>query len=142
MTDPDVDDEALSWAGDDRLQAGGTRGPRPARVRARRDPSAPQGGLALVLLGVLGGIALLETLGWIRSVTSATMAATISGGTGDPVSAAGYAINVIGRVAAVAAAPLWFVLAAWRIRTPSRRLAWLVLGAVVLVPWPALLGLL
>jgi hypothetical protein len=139
MTDADIDDEALSWAGDEGLQA--PPAPAPARPLAERDPSAPAGGLALVLLGVLGGIALLETIGWIRSVSSATMAATISPG-GDLLSSTGFAINVVGRIAAVGAAPLWFVLAAWQIRTPSRRLTWLVLGAVVLVPWPALLGLL
>jgi hypothetical protein len=44
-------------------------------------------------------------------------------------------------VAAVLAAPLWFAVVAWRVRVPTQRLAWLVVGALVLLPWPALLRL-
>ncbi|HEY0374370.1 MAG TPA: hypothetical protein VGC94_06220 [Amnibacterium sp.] len=133
MADPDPDDDALTWAGDEQEIARPMR-PEPA-------PSRQTGAPTLVATGILGGIALLETLGWLRSVLSATLEATLQPGSGALATLA-FAVNLLGRVAAVAAPLLWFVLAAWRIRTPSRRFAWLALGAVVLLPWPALMGLL
>jgi hypothetical protein len=97
--------------------------------------------VTLVVLGILGGIAVLETIGWLRSVFSATIEATLDPGAG-ALGATAFGINVLGRAAAVAAPLLWFALAAARIRRPSRRFAWLALGALLLLPWPALLGLL
>jgi len=134
MGDPETDDEALTWAGDDQEIA------RPAPqvpAAAPRESGAP----TLVALGVLGGIAVLESVGWARGVLSATLEATLQPGAG-PLGALAFGVNVLGRAAAVAAPILWFLLAARRIRTPSRRFAWLVLGAVLLLPWPALMGLL
>ena len=133
MRDPDADDEALSWAGDEQEIA------RPAApgVAGVRD----SGGPTLVVLGILGGIAVLESIGWVRGVLSATLEATVQPGSGT-LGTVAFCVNVLGRVAAVAAPILWFWLAAWRIRTPSRRFAWLALGAVLLLPWPALMGLL
>lgn len=134
MPDPETDDEALIWAGDEQEI------PRPARhapAAAPRESGAP----TLVALGVLGGIAVLESIGWLRGVLSATLEATLQPGAG-PLGAFAFGVNVLGRIATVAAPILWFVLAAWRVRTPSRRFAWLGLGAVLLLPWPALMGLL
>ncbi|HEY8319294.1 MAG TPA: hypothetical protein VIG76_10720 [Amnibacterium sp.] len=132
----DPDDEALSWAGDEQEIA------RPVRT-AEAGPAAgaSSGGMTLVALGILGGIAVLETIGWVRSVFSATIEATLDPGAG-ALGATAFGINVVGRVAAVAAPLLWFGLAATRIRRRSRRFAWLSLGALLLLPWPALLGLL
>ena len=132
----DPDDEALSWAGDEQEIA------RPVRT-ASAEPAAraSSGGGTLVALGILGGIAVLETIGWVRGVLSATLEATLDPGAG-ALGATAFGVNVLGRVAAVAAPLLWFVLAATRIRRPSRRFAWLALGALLLLPWPALLGLL
>jgi hypothetical protein len=132
----DPDDEALSWAGDEQEIA------RPVRT-APAEPAAraSSGAATLVALGILGGIAVLETLGWLRSVFSATLEATLEPGAG-ALGATAFGINVLGRVAAVVAPLLWFALAATRIRRPSRRFAWLALGALLLLPWPALLGLL
>ena len=135
MADPETDDEALTWAGDE--QAIVRPAPQPPAPAASRGSGAP----TLVALGVLGGIAVLESIGWVRGVLSATLEATLQPGAG-PLGSVAFGVNVLGRVAAVVAPVLWFVLAAWRIRTPSRRFAWLALGAVLLVPWPALMGLL
>ena len=133
MPDPETDDEALTWAGDEQ---------EITRPPARRTPAGRGSGApTLVALGVLGGIAVLESIGWLRGVLSVTLEATLQPGPG-PLGALAFGVNLLGRVAAVAAPLLWFVLAAWRIRTPSRRFAWLALGAVLLLPWPALLGLL
>jgi hypothetical protein len=92
-------------------------------------------------MGLLGGVFLLETLGWIQSVTGVVLASTISPGGGTPVELAAFGVNVLGRVAAVLAAPIWFAVATWRVRDLPRRIAWLVVGALVLLPWPALLHL-
>jgi hypothetical protein len=134
MADPETDDEALTWVGDEQEIS---RPARHAPAAAARESGAP----TLVALGVLGGIALLESLGWLRGVLSATLEATLQPGAG-PFGAVAFGVNVLGRVAAIAAPILWFVLAAWRIRTSPRRFAWLALGAVLLLPWPALMGLL
>lgn len=139
------DEEALRWEGDDVLAAPVQR-KRAAVVaeqpRADEDTRRRRLGAAdLVALGVLGGVALLETIGWVQGVTSQSLASTISPGGGTPVELAAFAINLLGRIAAVLAAPLWFAVVAWRVRTPTQRLAWLVVGALVLLPWPALLHL-
>jgi hypothetical protein len=135
MADPETDDEALTWAGDEQEIVRPARQVPPAAIG--RESGAP----TLVALGVLGGIAVLESIGWLRGVLSATLEATLQPGPG-ALGAFAFGVNVLGRVAAVVAPILWFVLAAWRIRTPTRRFAWLALGAVLLLPWPALLGLL
>jgi len=135
MADPETDDEALTWAGDEQEIV------RPARQVPPAATGRESGAPTLVALGVLGGIAVLESIGWLRGVLSATLEATLQPGPG-ALGAFAFGVNVLGRVAAVVAPILWFVLAAWRIRTPTRRFAWLALGAVLLLPWPALLGLL
>lgn len=136
----DPDDDALTWEGDEQELGR----PVPAARTATAAPAgdARRGGAgSLVVLGVLGGVALLETLGWLRSVLSVTIESTLEPGSGSLAGIA-FGINVLGRVIAVAAPLLWFLLAATRIRNPARRFAWLLLGAVLLLPWPALLGLL
>ncbi|MGN6743404.1 MAG: hypothetical protein ACTHJL_08920 [Amnibacterium sp.] len=139
MPEPDTDDDALRWAGDEQEPA---RPARPVRAATVAPVEAERAGAATLLtLGVLGGVAVLETLGWVRSVLSVTMESTLEPGSG-AFAAIGFGINVLGRIAAVAAPLLWFLLAATRIHQRARRLAWLLLGAVLLLPWPALLGLL
>jgi hypothetical protein len=135
MSDPEPDEDALTWAGDEQAIVR----PRAAApsAPASRDTGAP----TLVALGILGGIAVLESIGWLRSVLSATLEATLEPGSG-AIATVAFGINLLGRVVAVAAPLLWFAVAARRIRRPSRRFVWLALGAVLLLPWPALMGLL
>jgi hypothetical protein len=138
MTDPS-DDEALSWDGDAALAAP----KRPAPLiddRPSGGRSASGGGFALVVLGVLGGIAVLETAFWIRSAFELSISASIDAGTGTPIEIAAFVLNIGGRVLAVLAPVVWFVIIAWRVHVPSRRLALLILGALLLVPWPAILA--
>jgi hypothetical protein len=142
VSDAPEDDEALRWEGDDALGA-------PARPRTPTSVAEPliggrraSGGAAgLVAIGVLGGVFLLETLGWIQSVTGVVLASTISAGSGTPLELAAFGVNVLGRVAAVLAPALWFTVAVWRLRITTRCVGWLVVGALVLLPWPALLHL-
>src|SRR3954453_10168211 len=143
VPDAPEDEDALRWEGDD-LLAAPARGPAPAVAEPPADAELEGrggGAAGLVAVGVLGGIFLLETLGWFQSVTSVVLASTISPGRGTPLELAAFGVNVLGRIAAVLAAPLWFALAVWRVRIPMQRIGWLVVGALVLLPWPALLHL-
>jgi hypothetical protein len=137
MTDPS-DDDALSWDGDAALAA--PQRPAPLINDSQTDGRrASGGGLSLLVLGVLGGIAVIETAFWIRSAFELAIAASIGVGAGTPIELVSFAFNVAGRVLAVAAPLIWFAIVLWRVRLPSRRLALLVLGALLLVPWPAIL---
>ncbi|WP_022890512.1 hypothetical protein [Agromyces italicus] len=159
--DPDADDEALRWEGDDDATLapgwkavgspvplkGGAATAAPATGAAAADadadasesdshdaaaPGAPQtGSVELVVLGVLGGVYLLYTIGWII-----TALRTATPGT----SIVGDFMYSLGLWLAVLAAPLWFVLALRGARTARSRLVWLVVGAVVLAPLPFIFG--
>ncbi len=141
MTDP-ADDDALTWEGDDRLQAPQERAPRLVDDRPETEGGGGAGGgsFALLALGVLGGVAVLESAFWIRSVLLLSIADTVRIGTGTPGEVGAFVANIAGRVLAVAAPLIWFAVVALRIRVPSRRLALLLLGAVLLVPWPVILA--
>lgn len=137
MTDPS-DDDALRWDGDDALAA--PQRPAPLIDDRPVGGAASGGGFALVVLGVLGGVAVLETAFWIRSALELSIAASLDPGAGTPVEIGAFVLNLAGRVLAVLAPIIWFVVVAWRVRLPSRRLALLLLGALLLVPWPAILA--
>ncbi|GAA3925304.1 DNA polymerase III subunit gamma/tau [Microbacterium soli] len=161
----DGDDDALSWEGDDELE-GLRSEPRRRESAAAEEtaaPSAPSlehvtdpvsgGALAedpvtgsgaatatsdepqalstvsLVMLGVLGGVYLLYTIGWFL------------GGTGVHGSAAillPAPLYQAGLWAAVLAPALWFSASVVATRHAKTwvRMAALVLGALLLVPWP------
>ncbi|MET0724810.1 MAG: hypothetical protein ABWY36_00570 [Leifsonia sp.] len=142
------DDDALTWAGDDdptlaartgdepadRLAPGWTAVGSTGRV-ADAEPVAPEeraetSAVTLVTLGVMGGIYLLYTLGW------AVSAGRIGTGASDPVAQVMFAA---GSWFAVVAAPLWFAATLW-LAHGRARVAWLVAGAVLLVPLPFILG--
>lgn len=167
--DPDADDDALRWEGDDDatlapgwkavgnpvpLKRGATApatgvggadvdsdsdsdtGPGDAAAGADRDDDAAEaaaqtGSVELVVLGVLGGVYLLYTIGWII-----TALRTATPGT----SIVGDFMYSLGLWLAVLAAPTWFVLALRGARTGRSRLVWLVVGAVVLAPLPFIFG--
>lgn len=137
----DGDDEALSWEGDDRLQA--ERVPAPKLLEDAPPGGSPAAGgtVGLLGLGVLGGVAVLETVFWIRSGFAPSLAAGVAPGSGSAGETAAFVVNTAGRVLGVISPVVWFAVVAIRVRVPSRRLALLVLGAALLVPWPALLGL-
>jgi len=95
------------------------------------DVSAQPGSAELVLLGVLGGVYLLYSVGWlIWAISSAP-------DLGDPVAQFMYGL---GRWLAVLAPALWFGTVLWLASERQRaRLLWLIVGALVLVPVPFLL---
>lgn len=165
------DDDALSWAGDDdptlvsghaetpvvaaAPAAAATPAAPPADARLDTDEAAPvdvapaeaespddepsdgtapASSAALVSLGILGGIYLLYTIGWvvgglrINAVAGFIVAPTAS---------------LPAVIVAIFAPAVWFGVAylLTRGRATWQRFAWLIAGAVLLVPWPfAMLG--
>jgi hypothetical protein len=138
MTEP-TDEDALSWDGDAALAPP----KRPAPLiddRPVEEGPASGGGFALLVLGILGGVSVIETAFWIRSALLPAIAVTVDVGSGTPVEVAAFVLNVVGRVLGVLAPVVWFAVVAWQVRVPTRRIALLVLGAVLLVPWPMILA--
>lgn len=141
----DLPEEALSWDGE------GDVSHEPAPVRRRRaSPPAGHGapaeaepkpehapaqasGFALVTYGILAATSLFSAFGWLTTTTSTVVAM------GSPLASFMYHL---GEVLAVASAPLWFAAVFFftRRRKPIVRLLWLLLGLVVLLPVPFLLG--
>jgi hypothetical protein len=141
MSRPDDDEEALRWG--DQSDPTYTESPvsTPAEAAERAAGEAAEaagertqlGSVQLVSYGVLAGIYLLFTVGWAFVVSrtvgsSSVLLATI--------------MFQLGQFLAIAAAPLWFTatFALTRGRRPAVRLTWLLIGAVVLLPLPFVLG--
>jgi hypothetical protein len=140
MSDPD-DDEALTWAGDDRLQAP-TIPASPLSERAGATSAGRQGdGVGLIVLGIFGGIAVLETIGWARTAFAGPLATTLTTGDGSPLAVLAFVAALLGHVAAVAAPLVWAAVVVLRVRAGTARIAWFALGALVLLPWPVVLGI-
>ncbi|MFH8250267.1 DNA polymerase III subunit gamma/tau [Microbacterium sp. B2969] len=88
---------------------------------------------ALVGLGILGGVYLLLTLGWLLGAARLQLVASLF------LEPAAFQITLW---LAVAALPLWFVTVLWLTRTGRSwlRFVLLVAGAVLLIPWPFVLA--
>jgi hypothetical protein len=153
----DDDDDALTWAGarDPSLyETPEVKAPKPSKAPKAAKPemslpaTAPSGAadveaddelppatssVVLIALGLLGGIYLLYTVGWFISWQRLVYT--------DPDALELGAFRAQ-QVLAVVAAPLWFgaTLFFTRERKPAVRLLWLVIGAVVLVPWSFTFG--
>jgi hypothetical protein len=97
------------------------------------DGAAQRSSVQLVAYGILGAIFVLYAIGWAISLA----------GTSDPDATGLDAImRSLGVGVAIAAGPLWFA-AAFLVTRKSRlvvKLLWLVLGVVLLVPWPFVTG--
>lgn len=146
------DDDALTWAGGrdpSHYETPEVKPPKPAKATRPVKPAgaaAPSAsaedehelapamsGVVLVCLGILGGIYLLYTVGWFVSWQREIYV--------DPntLELAAFRIQ---QVLAILAAPLWFVTTVLltRERKPAVRLLWLVIGALLLVPWSFTFG--
>jgi len=130
--DPAVDnddDAALSW-GDAADATHVDAAHNPVRVRAGRESDAeqPLGSGALIGTGVFGGVYLLYTVAWLVSASVLTITGTGVVGI----------LSEVMRVLAITAPAVWFAATLWlgqhsRTRT---RFTWLLVGALVLIPWP------
>lgn len=132
----DGDDEALSWAGDrEESHIAAPAAPEVVMVGAPDDEDdAPRtSAFVLVVYGILAGVYLLYTLGWITSVARSTLPVN------DLLAGIMYQF---GQFLAIASPALWLAAAVLltRGRKPVVRLLWVVLGLVVVAPWPFLLG--
>lgn len=101
-----------------------------ASARDAVDEGAPSMGNGAVLaIGVLGGVYLLYTIGWIVG------GLRLEGTAKYLVAPIGYQVSLW---VAVAAPALWFTTTLW-LTAGSRawvRFAWLIGGAALLLPWP------
>jgi hypothetical protein len=154
MTDrapePDEDDDALSWAGDESPQRAPLRKAAvsddvtPGAATASPDPdlveepaqdavAAPaRTSSALVFAyGMVGGVYVLFTIGWFITARSASALTDLGG-----------VMYTFGQWLAVAAPAAWYG-GSWlltRHRPAALRLLWLVIGTLLLVPWPFILS--
>jgi hypothetical protein len=126
---PDEDEAALSWAGDDRAAPAPVAEPGETPAPERRSIPA----MLLVTYGVIAGILLIYTVGWIITVGR-------SGFTSSEVLV--EAMAQLGEFLAIASPALWFavVFLLTRDAKPLVRLLLLLLGLLVVLPWPFLLG--
>ena len=113
------------------IDARGT--PDVAPTSSTTNPATPTSSFLLVTYGIVAGIFLLYTIGWFTTVRRSSYI--------DP-SALGAFMSILGEVLAVASAPVWFgaVFLLTRDAKPLVRLLWLLLGLVLLVPIPFVLG--
>jgi hypothetical protein len=145
------DDEALTWAGGrdpSHYETPEVKPPKPSRaakttekapaaadiVEVDDDESAPVvSGAMLISLGILGGVYLLYTIGWFVSWQRLVYTDP------DVLELAAFRVQ---QVLAILAPPLWFVvtLLFTRDRKPAVRLVWLLVGALLLVPWSFTFG--
>lgn len=141
----DSDDEALSWAGE--TDPTHVRAPKPGDTDPKRSADGTTAGAAatdatddaqsslnpvmLVVFGILAGIYLLYATGWV-----------LVGLTGRvPVQGAFFGIMYqVGEALAVAS-PFFWAGAVWlRVKRPAWRMLWLLIGVLVLAPWPFIFG--
>jgi hypothetical protein len=139
MATGDPDEEALAWAGDERLQAEplirpGRDASAPAAAEGETEPTpASLPAPLLITYGILAGLYLIYTVGWVITVTRSTTSLP---------NLLGEIMFQFGEFLAIASPGLWFVavLLLTRGHRPLARLGWLALGLVLVIPWPLLLG--
>jgi hypothetical protein len=120
----DPDDEALSW-GD---ESDPSHAAAPTAEPGEADAQAT-GSLALVAYGIFAGLYLLYTIGWVLASIR------------NPIPVGGILPVILyqfGEFLAIAAPALWAASVAVfaRHKRPTTRVVWLLIGALVLIPWP------
>ena len=128
----DPDDEALSWGTEsDPTHVDAPVADHPADDTERGEPGMSSA--LLVTLGVFGGVFLLFIVGWIIAVQRTTAPST------NLFFAFMYQLRGILAIVAPAA---WFVgvLVLARERRAGVRILWLLLGLVLLAPYPFIIG--
>lgn len=131
----DEDEAALSWGDADASHVDAKK-PEPARVEVQQSPLTEKPaipGMLLITYGVLAGIFLIYTIGWVITVTRSGAASS---------ELLVELMAQLGEFLAIASPALWFatVFLLTRDRKPIVRLLLLMLGLVVVLPWPFVLG--
>lgn len=131
------DDKALSWDGDDDVAVKSARPSTTNSVATAESTdntkTASSGSFLLISYGILGGVYLIYTIGWVVSVFNDNRKPF-----DDFLTEFMYQL---GEYIAIASPVLWFVtaLVLTRGRKPIVRLLALLLGVVVVIPWPFVL---
>jgi hypothetical protein len=114
-------------------QPGSEEQPGEDRADAASVAPLPASSFLLVSYGILGGVYALYTVGWITTVLRSSISFS---------DLLGEFMYQLGEFFAIAAAPVWFaaVFVFTRNAKPLVRLLWLLLGLVLLVPVPFVLG--
>lgn len=130
-TDPD--EEALSWSG----ETDPTHMSAPlASVAAKAAPvpgnqEKSVNSAVLIGFGILAGVYLLYAAGWVFVGFSGRV----------PVQGVFFGIMYqVGEALAIASPFLWFAAVWLRVKNPVWRILWLLVGVVVLAPWPFIIG--
>jgi len=131
----DRDDDALAWAGDEPT-APEASSPRVELVDAAAAVKPSMPAPVLVTYGILAGVYLIYTIGWVITVQRYN---AITPGSVDVLSAVMFQL---GEFLAIASPALWFAAALLltRSRKPVVRLLVLLAGLVAVLPWPFVLG--
>ncbi len=135
----DRDEDALAWAGDDdpSLETEAPVSRLTVDSDAETAPVSRQTpGVLLVTYGVLGGIYLIYTFGWLLSLQRFIGIRNVSA---DPLTEIMFQF---GAFLALASPALWFgaIFLLTRGQKPLSRLAWLLVGLIAVLPWPFILG--
>ncbi|MFM9878548.1 MAG: hypothetical protein ACKVOG_11990 [Rhodoglobus sp.] len=142
----DTDDDALAWSGEtDSSHVDGpaaappaTRRPVAERVEApvAESTRAQTPAALLITYGILGGVYLIYTLGWVTSILRLN---GVRAPYSDPLAEIMFQL---GEGLALASPALWLaaVFLLTRGRKPLVRLAWILVGLVAVLPWPFVLG--
>ena len=126
----DHDDDALSWGdADDATHVDAAHNPVTVKERSGRDPEAPETSGALIGFGVVGGLYLLYTVAWLLTASTSYVS--------DVDTVLTVFVEVL-RFLSIVAPALWFTVVLWagRGQRTRSRLLWMLLGALVLFPWP------
>ena len=132
-TPEESDDDALSWGTERDATHVESAVEEPASDPHAIEAPEPTNSVLLVVYGVFAGVFLLYVVGWIIAVQSIG------------VGSAGALALILDRFAqflAFLSPVIWFfgVLLLVPHTKPRTRILWLVLGVVVLAPWPFVLG--
>ena len=141
MTSND-DEDALTWAGGrdpSHYETPEAKAPKPSKTTTAPPEEDEQeippsmSAPVLVSLGILGGIYLLYTVGWFISWQRFLYASD------NELELVAFHVQ---QILAIVAPALWFVVTMLltRERKPTLRLLWLLVGAVVLIPWSFVFG--
>ncbi|MCW4384946.1 hypothetical protein OH146_04070 [Salinibacterium sp. SYSU T00001] len=127
----DSDDDALRWDDDDPSHVAGPASAREGRTApAAAEPGGTSSAL-LVAYGITAGIFLLYCVGWAVAVQR------------DDFTQPGLFDEImyqLGEFLAIASPVIWMAAVFGLVRRSGTRLVWLIVGVLLLVPWPFVLG--
>ena len=128
-------DDALAWAGDEpesRVEPAANRVELVDAPAAK--PSTPS--VLLISYGILGGIYLIYTIGWVISVQR------LIGATVQSTELLNSIMFQLGQFLAMGSPAIWFaaVFVLTRGRKPIVRLLGLLSGLITVLPWPFVIG--